>query len=108
MVQVVERLVLVAQELLKLGARGRVEGLVGVLVADLPADDVGVVAEAARELGDDQRAELAVARAGVVELAAARRARASGRRRSCPACRDTSCVSHAGGASVGVPMTTAM
>ncbi len=71
-VEIVERLVLVAQELLELSARvAGSKALVGVFVADLPADDVWIVAVAAGELGDDVGAELAVQRAGVVELAAA-------------------------------------
>ena len=38
---------------MELAAGGGVEGLVGVLVADLPADDVGVVAEALCQCGGD-------------------------------------------------------
>ncbi len=55
---------------MKLGAGGGVEGLVGVLVADLPADDVGVVAEALCECGGDADTEHSIVRAGVGELAA--------------------------------------
>ena len=50
LVERVERPVLSRSQVLELRAGCGVEGFVGVFVADLPADDVGIVAEAAREL----------------------------------------------------------
>ncbi len=102
-----ESFVFFAEEVLELGAGGGVEGLVGVLVADLPADDIGVVAEALREGGGDADAEEAVMWAGVGELAAVAMF-AEWPLASVPRVSGYLVVSHAGGASVGVPMTTAM
>src|SRR5580658_699545 len=56
---------------LKLPPGRVVEGLVGELVADLPADHVGIVAEAASELFCDFLAVNPIERIGEVELAAA-------------------------------------
>ena len=79
-----------------------------IFVADLPADDIGIVAEAIAQLPGNGRAIEPVYGVRVVELAPAAvlgapavgiDAQGFGMRRQ---------VSHAGGASVGVPMTTAM
>src|SRR6185437_5595753 len=58
------------QPSLELRAGGGVVGLIGVLVVDLPADDVGIVAEALGETRDDIATKLAIERARVGELAA--------------------------------------
>jgi len=70
-IQSVERSVFSPEPIVELAAGLRVERFVGVLIADLPADDSGVVTEALRKLPGDGRAKNAILRARIVELAPA-------------------------------------
>ena len=69
-VEVVQCLVLGLEPLLELRARLGAEIFAVVFVVDLPANDVGVVAEALGKFGGDDAAELAVFRVREVELLA--------------------------------------
>src|SRR6185437_12359756 len=70
-VQRIERFETRLKPLIELAPGVSVKRLVRILVADLPANHVGIVAEAAGKLSYDCRAELAIERIGIIELASA-------------------------------------
>ncbi len=69
-VEVVEGVVVVFEPGVEAGLIGGAEGFVAVFVVDLPADDVGVVAEALGELEGHGSGELTIFGVGPVELRA--------------------------------------
>jgi len=69
-VEVVERVVVIFKPPVELGLVCGAVGFVGVLVVDLPADDVGVVAETFGKALGDVAGKFAVLRVGPVELLA--------------------------------------
>ena len=69
-IKCVERSVFSLEPVVELAPRARIEGLLSVFIADLPADHIWIVSEAMRELLRDGRAEDAIFRVRVVELPA--------------------------------------
>ena len=71
LIERIERAEAPPQPLLKLRKGRGIEGLVSVLVADLPSDHITIVSETLRHSSRDVSTEDPVTRAGIVKLAAA-------------------------------------